>query len=458
MPGSAITPRRPSAALPRRGMPGSAVIVVAFALVATAARAEGPAATPVVDPLAALLARTDAVAKEVAKVRGLRLKNKIPNEVVDRAELRKRLLEEASEDKTAVDTAAHGLALQRWGLVPLDYDYSARLVDLLADQIAGYYDSKTKKLTILDSAGSDPAWAEMVLAHELDHGLQDQAFDLEKFEKLADDDTDAITARHALVEGDGVALMIEVMLAREGITSPWSVPEAADEVIQAMSAPEATTKDSLDAAPLALREEMLFPYRDGFAFVTAIRRTKPWSAIDAVFRRPPRSTEQILHVDKYLADDKPIAVRVAPASPLDGYTVLTSDVWGELGMRSFLLTHGVSELVAENAAAGWGGDRVITLAHPGETNTRRTIGVARFEWDTEVDAREAQAALEHAMDDMMIGSFEQTMEMTRWYTLDGTASWVERKGKAVAIVIGAPMQLADKLDPWTELSAKRGNR
>jgi hypothetical protein len=410
------------------------------------------------DPLAALLARTDAVAKEVAKVRGLRLKKKIPNEVVDRAELRKRLLEEANEDKTAADTAARGIELQRWGLVPLGYDYTARLVDLLADQIAGYYDSKTKKLTILDTAGSDPAWAEMVLAHELDHGLQDQAFDLDKFEKLPDDDTDALAARHALVEGDGVALMIEVMLAREGISSPWSVPEAADQVIQAMSAPDSATKDSLDTSPLAIREEMLFPYRDGFAFVTALRRTKPWSAIDAAFRRPPRSTEQIMHVDKYLSDDKPIAVKVE-GSPLADYTVLTSDVWGELGMRSFLLTHGVSPIVAANGAAGWGGDRVITLAHKGETNARRTIGIARFEWDSEVDAREAQAALEHAVDDMMIGSFEQTMERTRWWAIDGTVSWVERRDKAVMIVIGAPMQLADKLDPWTTLTASaRGRR
>jgi hypothetical protein len=427
-----------------------------LALGATMTRDSRADAPP--DPLAALLARTDAVAKEVAKVRGLRLKKKIPNEVVDRAELRKRLLEEASEDKTAADTAARGIELQRWGLVPLGYDYTARLIDLLADQIAGYYDSKTKKLTILDTAGADPAWAEMVLAHELDHGLQDQAFDLDKFEKLADDDTDALTARHALVEGDGVALMIEVMLAREGISNPWSVPEAADSVIQAMAAPDPGTKDSLDTSPLAIKEEMLFPYRDGFAFVTALRRTKPWSAVDAAFRRPPRSTEQILHVDKYLADDKPIAVKVE-GSPLADYTVLTSDVWGELGMRSFLLTHSVSQLVAENAAAGWGGDRVITLAHKGETNARRTIGVARFEWDTEIDAREAQAALEHAVDDMMIGSFEQTMERTRWWTIDGTVSWVERRDKAVVIVVGAPMQLADKLDPWTTLTASaRGRR
>ncbi|MEO6777766.1 MAG: hypothetical protein ABI467_32900, partial [Kofleriaceae bacterium] len=114
--------------------------------------------------------------------------------------------------------------------------------------------------------------------------------------------------------------------------------------------------------------------------------------------------------------------------------------------------------VADTAAAGWGGDRVITLAHPGETDARRTIGVARFEWDTEIDAREAQAALEHAVDDMMIGSFEQSMERTRWLALDGTMSWVERRNKAVVVVIGAPMQLAATLDPWTTLATSARGR
>ena len=149
-------------------------------------------------------------------------------------------------------------------------------------------------------------------------------------------------------------------------------------------------KDLMAQAPLALREAMLFPYRDGFAFVAALRRTKPWSAVDAAFKRPPRSTEQILHVDKYLSDDKPVPV-TAGASPLTGYTVFDTEVWGELGMRSFLRTYGVSDDISSRAAAGWGGDRAVVLAHEGETNPRKMIGVARFEWDTEIDAREAQA-------------------------------------------------------------------
>src|SRR5262245_41103009 len=81
------------------------------------------------DTLAALLRRTDAVAREVARVRGLPLKQPIPNEVVDRDELRARLVKMASEAKTAEESAAEGFALQRWGMIPPGTNYEGLLVD-----------------------------------------------------------------------------------------------------------------------------------------------------------------------------------------------------------------------------------------------------------------------------------------------------------------------------------------
>src|ERR1043166_6655887 len=195
------------------------------------------------DTLAALRRRTDAVAREVARVRGLPLKQAIPNEVVDRDELRARLLKMAAEDKTAEESAAEGFALERWGMIPPGTNYERLLVDLLTDQVAGYYDPDTKKLTISRSAGDDPAWAEMVLAHEIDHGLQDQAFDLHRFEDLPSSEGDAAAARRALVEGDGIALMIEVMVQRNHAKIDWANPEIAAAIEKAMGAPGVGTED-----------------------------------------------------------------------------------------------------------------------------------------------------------------------------------------------------------------------
>lgn len=407
-------------------------------------------------PIDKLLARTDKVAKEVAKVRGLRLKKSIPNEVVDQDELRRRLVAIASEDKTHRQTLAEGLALARWGLIPLATDYKALLIDLLTEQIAGYYDPRTKKLTISTGAGGNLEWAEMVLAHEIDHGLQDQHFDLDAFEDMPDAEADASAARRALVEGDGIAVMVEVMLARQGAAAPWSNPEVAVAMEKAMSVPG--NEDKLDKAPLAIRESLIFPYKAGLSFVAALRRRQPWSAVDRVYKNPPQSTEQILHPERYLAGDAPIALAFTAPSTLAGYTIAHETVWGELGFNLFLRSHGVDPRAAAIAAEGWGGDRVITLAKGDDRRPQRAVGAARFEWDSEVDAIEAAEAAEKALAAWVTGAtIEREAQRTRWLGLDGTVSWIERKGVSLVIVTGAPAWAADALaaEVWTASQIKK---
>jgi hypothetical protein len=403
------------------------------------------------ESLAALLRRTDAVAQEVARIRGLPLKWPIPNEVVDRDELRARLRKLAAEDKTAAETAAEAFAFERWGLIPPGLDYDAMIVELLTEQIAGYYDPDTKRLTISQSAGDDPAWAEMVLAHELDHGLQDQAFDLHRFEDLPSSEGDAAAARRALVEGDGIALMLEVMMVRGHSKVDWTNPELAPLVEKSMSAPS-SGNENIDRAPLAIREAMLFPYRAGFGFVAALRRRQPWSAVDAAFARPPRSTEQILHPERYFADDAPIAIEARVPAALPGFAIVDSTVWGELGFDLWLRSHGIDERGAAEAAEGWGGDRVLVVARPGDRRVARSVGIARTEWDTEVDAIEAAEAAGKALAHAVVGgTIERTDARTRLLGLDGTVSWIERRGGSLVIVIGAPATAADALaaEVWT---------
>jgi hypothetical protein len=401
------------------------------------------------DPLAALLARADAVAQQVAKQRGLPLKKKVDKEIVDRDELRRRLLALAADEKTKTETQAEGLALARWGMIPRDLDYLHLMVDLLTDQIAGYYDPKTKKLTISKSAGADPEWAEMVLAHELDHALQDQSFDLDKYETVPDEEGDAALARQAVVEGDGVVLMIELMLAKKNLPTPWRDPAVARELERAMSLP---SDDLLDKAPLAVREALLFPYRAGFTFVAALRRNATWSAVDAAFKRPPRSTEQILHPEKYKDDEKPVSVSVQRPAALADYRIAHSTVWGELGFSLFARSLGLDDAMAAQAAEGWHGDRVITLTKDEERRPDRAIGLARFEWDSEADAIEAHDAAVRALDAAIVGgAIEHGETRTRWLALDSTTSLVERRGTSIVIAHGVPMRLLDAVqnELWT---------
>jgi hypothetical protein len=414
------------------------------------------------DALAKLLARTNAVAREVSKLRGLPLKHMIPYDVVDKDELRARLIAQASDAKSKAEVAAEALALGRWGMIPPAVDLAALVLDLLTEQIAGYYDPDTKKLTVSKSAVDDPAWAEMVQAHEIDHGLQDQSFDLKKYEDVPDTEGDAQLARRAVVEGDGIAVMIEVTLARQKIAVDWSAPDAAAMIEKDMGTPAGAGPagvgsagvggDQFDRAPLAVRESMIFPYRAGFGFVAALRHHNPWTSVDAAFKKPPRSTEQIIHPERYLAGDEPVPVQVSVPAALRGWTFGVSTVWGELGFDLFLRAHGVDLSVAAEAAAGWGGDRMVVLVKSGDPSPEHAIGLARMEWDSEADAIEAAEAATRAMDHATAGATVDHAETrTRWLALDGTVSWVERRGPSLVLVRGAPASLAEALatDVWT---------
>ena len=53
--------------------------------------------------------------------------------------------------------------------------------------------------------------------------------------------------------------------------------------------------------PPLLTETFIFRYRDGARFVETLRRARPARTANDIFRRPPRSSEQVLHPEKYLA-------------------------------------------------------------------------------------------------------------------------------------------------------------
>jgi hypothetical protein len=325
-------------------------------------------------------------AKDVARVRGLEIKKPIEQEIVDRADLQAKL-------------PSQNVAYERWGLDPPVAD---------DEDIAGTYDRVTKKLLL--AAPVD----EFVLIHEIEHALQDMHFDLSKVEAGTGDEA---IARRALVEGDALVTTFEVLLDRKGIDPPWGNPQIVAELVRAIDVP---VNDA---------------YKAGFAFVAALRAQKPWSAIDAAFKRPPVSTEQVLHPEKYLAGEKPVTVE-APA--LDGATIVDATTWGELGFQLFLRAHGVDLRVAKLAAAGWAGDRVTTVEKAGHV-----IGLARFTWDTEADAIEAFEAAERAIDDSQLAArAENTETRTQWLALDGTVSSIERAGSEISIMVGATARQA----------------
>ncbi|MBE7448503.1 MAG: hypothetical protein HS111_06345 [Kofleriaceae bacterium] len=166
----------------------------------------------------------------------------------------------------------------------------------------------------------------------------------------------------------------------------------------------------------------------GLEFVAHLRRTQPWRRVDDAFRRPPRSTEQILHPELDLADEKPhVITAVAPP----GMREVHQAVWGEAGWSMFYETHGVAPATAMSAAAGWGGDRVLLVAATGDAGATaapvRTTGLALLTFDTALDATEAWAALTHALDALVIGAeISSATDRHRWLDATGRITAAER--------------------------------
>lgn len=447
-----------------------------------------PAPRPAAKPAPALLERTEAIAREVSALRGLPLRAPIAKEIVDRAELRKRLVEMTARPKEAAQLARDAQLNKHWGLVPPSLDYGALVLDVLTAQIAGYYDDETQQLTLTEDPELDPEWSELVLVHEIQHALQDQAFALRKLRDVPEGEDDAAAARLALVEGDGLAVMLEVMAARNGQPLPWASAAAVSAVVESLS--EATEpSDDLKDVPLAVREQLAFPYRAGFAFIAELRKQRPWRAIDAAFRKPPQSTEQILHPQLYLRGEAPIAVpalalpaalvaalgaalgaapgAIGPGGPAPatgsaagsatggaGLAVVET-VWGEFGFSLFLRSHGVPASMAAAAAAGWGGDRVSVVSLGGG----RELGAVRSRWDSEREAREAYDAVVLALDRWLVGALVEHGEArARWVDLAGHVSTVERRGSALVITRGAPISSLAAIDAalWRGLASAPG--
>jgi hypothetical protein len=369
-----------------------------------------------------LLAATDEIARQVSELRKLPVKRPIARGVMSKPEITKRLVQRIDEDYAAAEIAAEELALRRLGLLPRDVDYRQLVVDLLTEQVVGFYDPQVRELYIADWA--DPRMQRVVMAHEIGHALQDQSFDLKRFTKPDRENGDAQLGRQALVEGDGVALMIEFMFRELGQKNdPW----ADDTVVNAMAASSGLAGGALfDKAPLFLRETLLFPYTGGLRFIAAARRTRPWSDVDAMYARPPLSTEQVLHPAKYHAGEKPLPLRTPAPPSLKGWKKLYTNVIGELLFGVLLREHGARKEVAERAAAGWGGDRLLVWGPTATAAVDDVVLVDFSIWDSETDAAEAAEALAEAL---ASGTFDDA---------PGRTSSVERRGSRVLLVIGQP--------------------
>ena len=328
-----------------------------------------------------------AIAAQVVAIRGLDAPDRVEPAIIDRPTLEKNLAAEFDKDNPAPEIAKAEAIEKILKLLPADASLRDLFVKLQGSQVIGYYDPTAKKLFIVSDSGGLGPLERVTYAHEFTHELQDRQFDLNGLGlNELHDQSDRGLAILSLVEGDAV-----------GVQTAWMIqnlsPAALGEV--AAQASDPTMLAVLASMPPILLETSLFPYQAGASFVAALKASGGQAAVDKAFGRPPASSEQILHPEKYAAGEPPIAVTLPAdlAGKLGpGTRLAAQDTLGELQLRVWLKENGVPADQARTAAEGWGGDRVGLLNTPGGD-----VLVLLTAWDTLADAREFKTSAAQAL-------------------------------------------------------------
>jgi len=340
----------------------------------------------------------DEIMTFVAADTGLPPVVKVKRKLLTRDEVNAYLTKSFDEDESAKRLQRSEIVLKKFGLLNRDFNLRPFLLSLLTEQIAGFYDDKTKIVNLLNWI--EPEEQKPVLAHELTHAVQDQKIGLEKWgtdgfkgiSKSAGEDSARVvsdeleTARQAVTEGQAMAVFVDWSLPK-GQTIADS-PDIAKNIRD--NAADTTGSPVMARAPLLLQRSLVFPYSDGLAFEQELLIKGGKSvAFAGALASPPNSSFEIMHPDAYLAH-APIPMLRLP----NVHTLLDADydpydlgVMGELDVEIMASLFGGEDL-GTAIAPQWDGGvyyaaqrRAATVA---EKLTPASLGVLYLSrWKTE---------------------------------------------------------------------------
>jgi hypothetical protein len=318
--------------------------------------------------------------KEVGKVGGIEFRSDVPLQYMSRAALSAYLKQLLDEEYPPERAREDQRTLVAFGLLPPETDLRSLRARVLEENIAGFYDERPgrKRLYVVSDEQRLTPSNQLILAHELRHALQDQYVDVGGVVPQAVGDfDDRRMAWMSLLEGDATLVMERFLVGRlptelaglEGLAGG-----SGGELFGSLPVPP------VPGAPPVVRDHLVLPYLIGRDFAHALWQQGGWDAVKAAWQKPPRSTEQILHPEKYLADEAPRKIDLSSAPR--GSRLIAEGVLGEMLTRT-LLGEG-----AEAAAGGWGGDTYRTFDVQG-----RTLLIWRSVWDTPADQKRFLEAL-----------------------------------------------------------------
>jgi hypothetical protein len=358
---------------------------------------DDPLATTVEDglnetELDAVVARTMA---RVEYIRRLEFNETVPVEVISRATFRNRTAGQFTNVSTE-NRLHQNVKYEALFFVPENESAVAQLAANQGGSVLGYYSHTEDRIVIVSDSEGALAVDGPTLAHELAHALQDQQFNLSRYERATTEEDNAVSG---LLEGDPT---YTEYLYDQRCGEAWSCPSR--------------DGDSGGNPGGGFHWGIYFtgfqPYSDGGALVARLREQGGWDAVDAAYENPPTSSEQVMYPRKY-PEERPTNVTVADRST-EAWRVLDLDhgidyaAYGEPGMASMFISPtyeddtaefvGYSELRTGDEldplnytleyTDGWDGDRLYPYVTNHSATTNETAYVWKTAWDTPADARD----------------------------------------------------------------------
>ena len=160
------------------------------------------------------------------------------------------------------------------------------------------------------------------------------------------------------------------------------------------------------------------------------------------YGRPPVSTEQVLHIEKYVAGEEPINVTLPDISGEmgKGWIQVSAGTMGEFLIRTYLEEH-LDDARASRAAQGWGGDTYSLLSGPEGERVLISLTV----WDSEIDGKEFFEAYQEFVALKYPGPEGSAANLgesgRRWVTPDGTIFLGQQFTGSALLIIGDSEEL-----------------